>query len=127
VEIQYETKDTRYSFGGGFGRVIIDSVNSQLKTENPQSTKIIPIKQLIEKNKFKFWWEQELASDIFINLYMTRDELLKEIHIKIDNLPEKHLQGVLDYINELAQRAKRREFVEEIIEEDHEVFKRLAE
>jgi hypothetical protein len=71
--------------------------------------------------------EQELASDIFINLYMTRDELLKEIHIKIDNLPEKHLQGVLDYINELAQRAKRREFVEEIIEEDHEVFKRLAE
>ncbi len=71
--------------------------------------------------------EQELASDIFINLYMTRDELLKEIHIKIDNLPEKHLQGVLDYINELAQRAKRREFVEEIIKEDHEVFKRLAE
>jgi hypothetical protein len=58
VEIQYETKDTRYSFGGGFGRVIIDSVNSQLKTENPQSTKIIPIKQLIEKNKFKFWWNR---------------------------------------------------------------------
>ncbi|MEO7212783.1 hypothetical protein [Mucilaginibacter sp.] len=55
VKVLYETKDTRYSFGGGFERIIIQSANDQFTTNNPQSTKTITVKQLIEKNKFKFW------------------------------------------------------------------------
>ncbi|WP_158288434.1 hypothetical protein [Mucilaginibacter psychrotolerans] len=57
---------------------------------------------------------------------MTADELRKEIHAPIDKLPENRLHEILDYINKI-ERARPREFFEETIKEDYEVFKRLAE
>lgn len=58
---------------------------------------------------------------------MTAEEMRRAILVKIDQLPEKDLLDILDYSNKILARTKRSELVKSIIEEDHEVFKRLAE
>ncbi|AMR32066.1 hypothetical protein A0256_11860 [Mucilaginibacter sp. PAMC 26640] len=60
-----------------------------------------------------------------------KEEIEKAVKLIPDSAPEIVLQEALGYIQDLntkiAERAKRAEYVKEIIAEDEEVFRKLAQ
>lgn len=57
---------------------------------------------------------------------MTRDELLKEIHFKIDELPDKYLLEVLQYMKKTGNDDDFVKRIDKIIDDNRELLTKLA-